>query len=485
MEVVFVASEMVPFATTGGLGDVIGSLPKEIAKLGYRVSVFLPKYKKITQKEFPLEPAGKAFDVPLGSELETVQLYSIHLKELTVYLVGHSEYFDREELYGTPMGDYPDNDRRFAFFQRAVTEGLKRLKIKPDVIHCHDWETGLIPVYLKTLYQGDPFFKRTKTVFTIHNLAYQGNFPPDSVPMTGLAWDEFRYERLEFYGKISFLKGGLVYSDVLTTVSQRYAQEIQSQGFGCGMEAVLVRRKDDLVGIVNGIDPKEWDPEHDPELEARFSGHNVSGKKMCKQALQREHHLKLDPKIPVFGFVGRLVDQKGLDLLIPAVDQMVRENWQLVILGMGDEEYHRALRVLQKRYPEHVGLGITYDTKMAKRIYSGSDLFLAPSRYEPGGIGPMIALRFGTIPLVRETGGLVDTVQEFNPKTGRGNGFIFPGYQTNDLLNTMRRAVQIYSDETLWAKLMRNAMECDFTWHASAQKYAALYERAERKSLKV
>lgn len=485
MEVVFVAAEMVPFVSTGGLGDVIGSLPKEIAKLGHRVSVFLPKYKKVAQRGFVLESIGENIHVPIGSEIETAQVFFLKYGDLRVFFIAHSEFFERDELYGTPMGDYPDNDRRFTFFQRAVVEALKRLKIKPDIIHCHDWQSGLIPVYLKSLYRGDPFFKRTRTVFTIHNLAYQGNFPPDSVPLTGLSWDEFRFERLEFYGKISFLKGGLVYADGLTTVSERYSQEIQTQGFGCGLEAVLAGRRQDLVGIINGIDPSDWDPERDPGIEATFGARDLSGKKICKQALQKENHLALDPKIPVFGFIGRLVDQKGLDILIPVVEKLARENWQLILLGTGDEEYHRALRAFKNKYPEHLGLEITFDPKLAKKIYAGSDLFLVPSRYEPGGLGPMISLRFGTIPIVRETGGLVDTVQEFNPKTGQGNGFVFSGYHASDLLATMRRAVQVYRNEKLWAKLMSNGMECDFSWSVSARCYAALYERVERKSIKV
>ncbi|MBI4367946.1 MAG: glycogen synthase, partial [Candidatus Omnitrophica bacterium] len=327
MEVVFVSSEMVPFATTGGLGDVIGSLPREIAKLGHRVSVFLPKYKKVTRKSFDLETIAEKIHVPIGTEAETASVLTCRFHEVKVFFIAHSEYFERDELYGTPMGDYPDNDRRFAFFQRAVIEALKRLKVKPDVIHCHDWETGLIPVYLKTLYRGDPFFKKTKTVFTIHNLAYQGNFPPDSVPITGLSWDEFRLERLEFYGKISFLKGGLVYADALTTVSRRYAEEIQTPDFGCGLDAVLAGRKEDLVGIVNGINPDDWNPENDPDLTAHFSARNFAGKRACKETLQKENHLTADPEIPLFGFVGRLVDQKGLDLLVPAVEEMAKANW--------------------------------------------------------------------------------------------------------------------------------------------------------------
>ena len=485
MEVIFVASEMVPFATTGGLGDVLGSLPREIAKLGHRVSVFLPKYKKISQKKLTLDLVGKDIQVPLGSEMESANIFSYRSNELNVYFIEHSEYFDRDELYGTPMGDYPDNDRRFTFFDRAVIESLKKLKIKPDVIHCHDWQTGLIPVYLKTLYQADPFFKKTKTVFTIHNLAYQGNFPPDSVPITGLSWDEFKFDRLEFYGKISFLKGGLIYSDVLTTVSERYAQEIQSPGFGCGLEAVLARRKNSLFGIMNGINPEEWNPEKDLMIEAHFSAKNLNGKKTCKDALQKENHLKVDSEIPVFGFIGRLVDQKGLDILVPAVEEMAKQNWQLVVLGTGDEEFHKTLRVLHKRHPEHVGLNITFDFKMAKRIYSGCDFFLTPSRFEPCGLGPMFALRFGTIPIVRETGGLADSIHEFNPKTGEGNGFIFPGYKTEDLLVAMKRAVHIFRDSKLMPKLIKNAMACDFSWETSAKRYVQLYEKAERKSLQV
>ncbi len=485
MEVVFVASEMVPFATTGGLGDVIGSLPREIAKLGHRVSVFLPKYKKISQRGFALEVIAEEISVPIGSEVETAAIFSCKFNEAKVFFIAHPEYFDRDELYGTPIGDYPDNDRRFTFFQRGVIEGLKRLKIKPDIVHCHDWQTGLIPVYLKTLYQGDPFFKKTKTLFTIHNLAYQGNFPPDSVPITGLSWDEFRLERLEFYSKVSFLKGGLVYSDVLTTVSQRYAEEIQTRGFGCGMEAVLARRKEDLFGIPNGINPSEWEPEKDPELKANFSVRNLEGKKICKEALQKESHLKINSEIPLFAFVGRLVDQKGLDILVPAVEEMAKENWQLIVLGTGEEEYHKMLKILQKRHPEHLGLNITFDDKMAKRIYAGADIFLTPSRYEPCGLGPMFSLRFGTVPIVRETGGLVDTVHEFNPKTGEGNGFIFSGYQTEDLLVVMHRAVEIYRNQKLWTKLVKNGMACDFSWTQSARRYVALYERAEKKPLKV
>lgn len=476
---------MAPFAQTGGLGDILGSLPKEIAKLGHRVSVFIPKYRKITPGRFSLEPVLDAVHIPMSAEVETARVYSCRFEDVSVFFIDHAEYFDREELYGTPMGDYPDNDRRFTFFQRAVLEALKRLKIKPDIIHGHDWQTGLVPVYLKTLYQGDPFFKKTKSVFTIHNLAYQGNFPPDSLSMTGFSWNEFRFDRLEFYGKISFLKGGLVYSDVLTTVSERYAKEIQTKEMGSGLDGVLNQRKNDLVGIVNGIDPKEWNPETDSEIKANFSERDLRNKGICKAALAKEHHLVQDPGVPLFGFIGRFVDQKGLDILIPVLESVARENWHVVLLGMGEEKYHKHLRELAARYPEFLGLNITFNSRLAKQIYAGSDILLMPSRFEPCGLGQMISFRFGTVPLVRETGGLADTVSEFNPKTAKGNGFVFSRYDPDELLQTMRRAAALYQNKEAWTKLMKNGMACDFSWEASAREYVALYGRVERKPLQV
>lgn len=485
MNIVFVASEMAPFAKTGGLADVLGVLPEEVVRLGHRVSVFLPLYKKIKRQDFKLSCVIEDYPVPVGSEIENASIFSCQHGQATVYFIEHSGYFERDELYGTPLGDYPDNDQRFTFFQRAVVEGLKRLKQEADVFHCHDWQTGLIPVYLKTLYRGDPFYKKTKTLFTIHNLAYQGNFPPDSLPLTGISWDEFRYQRLEFYGKVSFLKGGLVYSDGLTTVSSRYAEEIQKPEFGCGMDSVLSYRKENLYGIVNGIDPNEWDPSKDPDIEANFSARDFKKKQACKKALQKENRLTPGSDIPVFGFVGRLADQKGLDILSPIVEEMVKEGWQIVLLGTGDDKYHQLLRDLGKHYPKNLGINITFDNKMAKRIYAGCDFFLMPSRYEPCGLGQMIALRFGTVPVVRATGGLVDTVKDFDPLTGKGNGFTFTGYQSKDLLETMRRAVRTYQNTEAWSRLVENGMACDFSWATSARRYVELYERVEKKHVKV
>ena len=485
MEIVFVASEMAPFAKTGGLADVIGSLPRELVKRGHRVSVFLPKYKNITRKGFPLKQAVKAIEIPVGFETEAGSVWTCPFNGVTVYFVDRADYFDRDELYGTPAGDYPDNDRRFTFFQRLVLEALKRLNLKPDVIHCHDWQTGLIPAYLKTLYRSDSFFKKTKTIFTVHNLSYQGNFPPDSMSLTGLSFDEFRYERLEFYGKVSFIKGGLIYSDLVTTVSERYAKEIQTQEMGCGLEGTLATRKDDLFGVVNGIHSEDWDPARDAEVPVHFNSRDLVGKKACKKALQQENRISQESDRPLFAFIGRLIPQKGIDLVIQVVEDMVAQNWQLVLLGTGLEEYHKALRIFGKRHPKHIGLNITFDLKMAKRIYAGADMLLMPSHFEPCGLGQMIALRYGTVPVVRATGGLYDTIQEFNPKSGKGNGFRFSGYSAKELFETMNQAVDVFRDARLWAKLMRNGMACDCSWRHSAKRYEAWYERTERKPLNV
>ena len=478
MRIVFAAPEMVPFAKTGGLADVVGTLPKEIQALGQEVICFLPKYKKVDVNRWPLKEEIARLQIPVGSEMETGRVFRFNDPSgVQIFFIDQPEYFSRDELYGTPLGDYPDNDRRFIFFERGVLETLRKLSLAPDVIHCHDWQTGLLATYLKTLYAKDPVFSKTKSVFTIHNLAYQGNFPPDSLALTGLAWEEFRMERLEFYGKVSFLKAGLVYSDVLTTVSPRYAEEIQTKEYGCGMEGVLRARREDLVGIVNGIDPAEWNPETDRDLPAHFSARKLEGKAVCKATLQKENHFRVDARIPLLGIITRLADQKGLDILAPAVEGFMKRGVQLVLLGTGEEKYHQIFQELAKRYPTQLGAHILFDAKMAKRIYAGSDIFLMPSRYEPCGLGQLISFRFGTVPLVRETGGLADTVQDFDSKTGKGTGFVFKDYTTPVLLRTLDRALAALRDEEVWSKLVKNVMKCNFSWAASAKKYVKLYEK--------
>ncbi len=483
MKIVFAVSEMEPFAKTGGLADVIGSLSGEIKALGHDVVAFLPRYKNIDRRH-GLQTVLENLEVQLGSERIKGTVYSVTAKNgVVVYFIDQPDFFNRDAYYGNSLGDYPDNDRRFAFFQRAVLESLKRIPFKPDVIHCHDWQTGLIPVFLKTLYAQDPFFAKTKSVFTIHNLAYQGNFPPDSLPMTGLGWEHFRMERLEFYGKFSFMKGGILDSDSVTTVSERYAQEVQSKEFGCGMEGVLSRRRENFHGVLNGIDLKEWNPATDTEIYEKFDAKKIDKKHANKAALQKENGLTADPEAPLFCVVSRLVEQKGIDILVPAIEALGNSGYQFIVLGTGEEKYHHALRDLAKRNKGRISVHITFDAKMAKKMYAGSDMILLPSYYEPCGLAQMIGLRFGTIPVVRFTGGLADTIQEFDPKTGKGNGFIFKDYKPDALRECIERAVAVYQSPKAWSDLMQNAMAADFSWGASARKYEHIYEVTKKKAL--
>jgi starch synthase len=486
MKIVFAASEMEPFAKTGGLADVIGSLSGEIKALGHEVIAFLPRYKNIDTHKKGLQTVLENLEVQVGSEKIKGTVFSFVAKNgVTVYFIDQPDFFNRDTYYGNASGDFPDNDRRFVFFQRAVLESLKRIPFKPDVIHCNDWQTGLIPVYLKTVYANDAFFSKTKSVFTIHNLAYQGNFPPDSLPMTGLGWEHFTMQRLEFYGKFSFLKGGIIDADSVTTVSERYAQEIQSKEFGCGLEGVLSRRREQLHGVLNGIDPKDWNPATDTEIYEKFDAKKIEKKLANKTALQKENNLSADPKAPLFGVVSRLVEQKGLDILIPAMEALSGSGCQFIVLGTGEEKYHHALRDLAKRNKGKFSVHITFDAKFAKKMYAGCDMVLLPSYYEPCGLAQMIGLRFGTIPVVRYTGGLADTIQEFDPKTGKGNGFVFKEYKADALRVAIERSVEVYKNTKQWQALMENAMACDFSWGASARKYEHIYEITKKRTLSV
>lgn len=477
---------MAPFAKTGGLGDVVGSLAGAVRALGHDVSVFLPRYRSVDIEKWQLETAIDYFELIVGNQLEATRVFLKKLEDgVKVYFVEHPDYFVREELYGTLVGDYQDNDRRFTYFQRAALKAAEKLKLAPDIVHCHDWQTGLVPVYLKTPEISSAALRKARSVFTIHNLAYQGNFPPDSFPATGLGWDFYKSDLLEFYGKFSFLKGGLVFADAVTTVSERYSREIQTKELGCGMEGVLAARKDSVTGIINGIDPKDWDPATDPDIDVKYDLKDLSGKKLNKAALQKEHNFKVDPSIPLLGFVARLVDQKGLDILVPVLEQLSeQQDVQMVLLGTGEDQYHQVLRDLAKKNKKWFGVHILFDPKMAKRIYAGSDMMLIPSHYEPCGLGQIIGLRFGAIPVVRATGGLADTIQNFEPASQKGNGFLFEDYTSEALHTVLLRAVKIFKQEKLWKALTKNAMESDFSWEASAKKYEKLYGSIKRRPFK-
>jgi starch synthase len=477
LKVLLVASEAVPFAKTGGLADVAGSLPGALMKAGCEVALVLPKYKSISPEKFKLSLEVKGMNVPMGMGDMTADILSTRLGSTpgTVYFIQNDRYFDREGFYGTGEGDYHDNAERFAFFSRALFEMLKSLRWYPDILHLNDWQTGLAAVYLKTLYKSDPRFASLRSLFTIHNMAYQGLFPKYILPMTGIGWEEFQHDKLEFYDQINYLKAGLVYADALSTVSESYAQEIKTEEYGHGLQGVLGTRASSLYGILNGIDYDEWNPATDKEIPAQYTLKNHEKKAASKKQLTAELKLPFKPNVPVIGLVSRLVDQKGLDLIAEIVESFLELDVQFVVLGTGDPRYHALFEGLRQRFPTKFAAALKFDGLVAKLVYAGSDMFLMPSRFEPCGLGQMIAMKYGTIPIVRKTGGLADTVENLSPEGRKGTGFTFEQYRSNELLFALRRAVEAYHQPKLWKELVQRAMKQDFSWDVSAGKYVGLY----------
>jgi starch synthase len=477
MHIAFAASECVPFSKTGGLADVVGALPKALAELGHQVSVFVPKYRQTKLNDHktlihsitvPYDDQYRFCSVLDGGVLNGVQFY----------FIDYPPFFDREALYGTSLGDYHDNAERFMLFSRAVIEASKILGV-PDVFHCHDWQSALIPVLLRSLYEDDPALRDVPTVFTIHNIGYQGLFPPDTLPLLMLPWDLFTLTKLEFYGKVNFLKGALVYSDYITTVSRKYALEIQTSEYGFGLEGVLRGRSGVVSGILNGVDYNEWNPDKDQFSVARFSPADLTGKALCKRDLLKEFSIDPESKLPVIGIVSRFAAQKGFDLISQIADRLAREEVIVVALGSGDKEYEDLFRRLNKQFPQKLALKVAYDNALAHKIEAGADMFLMPSRYEPCGLNQIYSLKYGTVPIVRATGGLDDTIENFDVSTGKGTGFKFHEYSGEALLDTIHRALQVYQDQKAWTQLMKNGMSRDFSWTASAREYVKVYERAQ------
>ncbi len=455
LKILFCSSEVVPFAKTGGLADVAGALPIALEAKGYEVKVALPKYKCVKQ-------TGKT--ARMGKDIE-------------VYLIENDSYFKRDELYGDQNGDYSDNLARFTFFCSQVLGLIKKENFVPDIIHCNDWQTGLIPAYLKIQLNHDPFFNKIKTVFTIHNLAYQGVFPEEEFVITGLDRKHFNMHELEFYGKLNLLKGGLIYSDLITTVSPTYAQEIQTWQFGCGLDGVLRERKKNLAGIINGLDYAAWDPAVDNEIFYKYTKDSLEAKAKNKQALQRELNLPVDKNVPILGIVTRLAQQKGLDILSDILEKIARLNLQFVLLGTGDAQYHKILEGIKQKQYKNFSINVRFDAVLARKIYAGSDMFLMPSHYEPCGLGQLISFRYGTIPIARKTGGLADTVTDYNHGQKTGNGFVFEKYASNELYRTIVRAIEAFEDKESWQALCRRVMQYNFSWDSSAEKYVQLYNR--------
>ncbi|MBI4588590.1 MAG: glycogen synthase GlgA [Candidatus Rokubacteria bacterium] len=478
MRILFISPEVEPFAKTGGLADVAGALPKALARLGHDVRVLMPKYRGVERLSGPLTPVIARLRVPIADRTaEGALLEGRMAASLPIYFLAQDHYYDRDGLYGTSDGDYWDNCERFVFFCRAAVEALRSLGWTPQVIHANDWQSALVSVYLETLYRDDPALAKIGTLFTIHNLAYQGVFWHYDMPMTGFGWDLFTPAGIEFYGKINFLKGGLVFSDLLTTVSRTYAREIQTAEFGCGLEGVLQERSRALHGVINGIDYEAWNPASDAAIPKGYTAEDLQGKSACKLALQEELGLVPEP-VPLLGMVTRLAEQKGLSLVLEALPALLAEGVQLALLGSGEPTIERAFSEATSEHRGRVAVRLGYDAALARRIYAGADCFLMPSRYEPCGLGQLISLRYGTVPLVRWTGGLVDTVKEFDSAKQAGTGFGFAPFSSEALLECVRRALGVYRQPALWTRLRRNAMAEDFSWEASAREYVSLYRKA-------
>lgn len=452
MKVAFVASEAIPYKKTGGLADVVGALPFYLNKLGIKTSVFLPRYKGIKGSLI----GNLQIDM---KEKHNVQVYT----EGNFYFIDYPKFFDRDGLYGTEKGDFSDNCERFTLFCKTVTQLIKRYGY--DIVHCHDWQTGLIPLYMK-LDNMD-----TKSIFTIHNLGYQGRFPSSKFPILGLPKEYFDPEGIEFYGDINFLKAGILYSDIVTTVSENYAREIQTSESGFGLDGVLNKRRNSLVGIINGIDYSLWNPENDSLIYQKYN--NFNGKQKNKARLTEE--CNIDCERPLIGMVTRIADQKGFDIIIKAFDDFIDMGFSFLVLGFGDEHYHNKLKTFESIYPDKVSVNIKFDNKLAHRIYAGCDFFLMPSQYEPCGLGQLISLKYGTVPIVRKTGGLADTITDFDPDTLSGNGFVFREHSSKDLLKALSKSYEIYCNKDVFKRLSEKCMDCNFSWEESAKKYKQLY----------
>ena len=514
MHIMFVASEVAPYSKTGGLADVCGALPKELAKLGCKTSIVTPLYKcardYFQHSTDRLNTTFETLSIPIGSEVKRAGVQTAKIKtsgeDVDVYFIEHEDYFGRDGIYNYQGVDYSDNCERFAFFSRAAFELIRSLRLEVDVLHANDWQTGLVPVYLDALYRstsrvgasgflepaprprvnfGDSsnLFDRIQSVITIHNLRHQGRFWRDAMELTGLDWSLFTYDKMEFYGQLNLLKAGVVFSDAITTVSPQYAKEIQTEAYGERLQGVLQSRANDLYGILNGIDVDEWDPEKDSYLPANFNSKNFKvGKAKCKESLQREANLPVDPDVPLLGFVSRLDPQKGLDLVADLVPTLVEEqNIQLVALGSGDRTLAERFNLLKRRYPRNVAVFNGFSVELSHRIEAGIDIFLMPSRFEPCGLNQMYSLRYGSLPIVRDVGGLHDTVvnaSDENIANGTANGFLFYWSEAEDLKKAVDWALHCYRDRKKdWYNMMRAAMSSDLSWTNSARQYKALYEK--------
>src|SRR5437867_859224 len=484
--VLIIGSEAVPFAKTGGLADVLGALPMALARLGWLVTLALPRYRDVDAGTLV-----ERFPVTLGGFTADVGFFEAPLADgARALLVDCPELYDRDGLYGVGNADYPDNPRRFAMLVRAALEFAARRGAGPAIVHAHDWQAALAPVYLKTLYAAHPIVGGTPSVLTIHNLAYQGVFEADWLPRLDLPWDLFIIDQLEFWGRISLLKGGINNAEIITTVSPNYAEEMQTPEFGSGFDGILRRRSADLVGILNGIDTEVWNPSTDPYLPTPFSADNLEGKAASKREVLARYGLPADEATlarPLVGMVSRMVDQKGFDLIASIADELPRLDASFVVLGTGEPRYQDLWTRLAVEHPDRMGARIGFDEALAHLIEAGADIFLMPSRFEPCGLNQMYSLRYGTIPVVRAVGGLADTVQDYAPATPKrregGTGFVFRNYSGSTLVETLRRALALFADRRRWRARQLAATRQDHSWDRSAREYVKIYERAVKQAM--
>lgn len=480
LKILMMAAEMVPFAKTGGLADVVGALPKALKAQGHDVRVAMPRYGRIVRERFGMQEALPAYDVALDDQTQTITMLEAGVTSaggtVPVYMIDSADYFNRDGIYM-----YEDDADRFILFCRATLEGIKLLDWKPDIIHCHDWHTAIVPNWLKTIYRDDPFYQTTACVYTVHNLAYQGIFGHRVLEIAGV--DEFGFiahpDMPHLNDVVDFMGRGIYYADIVNTVSETYAEEILTPEYGEGLDPLLRDRRDRLYGVLNGIDVEYNNPANDAYIAANYTSGNISGKAACKLDLQREAGLPQNQGVPIVGAISRLADQKGFDLIESVIEPLLRNHdVQVIILGTGDQRYHERFNEIHARFPKRLKAFLTFNASLAQKIYAGSDMFLMPSRFEPCGLGQMIALRYGSIPIVRATGGLADTVRDFDPTTGEGNGFSFKPYDSMALYAAIVRAIENYRYRNTWQQLTIRAMSADHSWEASGRKYIDLYRRA-------
>ncbi|MGH2507849.1 MAG: glycogen synthase [Ktedonobacteraceae bacterium] len=475
LKIYILAAEIVPFAKAGGMADVVGALPKALKALGHDVRLVMPRYGQVKPERFQLQPLLDTIPVKIGFYQEQVRIFLGTIDtDIPVYLIDAPRYFERENIYG-----YTDDGERFILFCQAALEAVRALGWSPDIIHCNDWQTGIVPNWMQTLYHDDPFFAQAATVYTIHNLAYQGIFGRRILEVAGVAAGGFLYPQIvELANVVDIMGRGILFADVITTVSERYAQEILTPTFGEKLDHLLRSRQDRLFGILNGIDYQELDPATDHSIHTRFDAQSLEKRAENKQALQERAHLPIKPDIPLLAMISRLTDSKGFDLIAQIIQPLLAQGVQIVVLGIGDQHYHELFQSLATCVPEQVAIFLTFNADLAQAIYAGCDMFLMPSRFEPCGLGQLIAMRYGGVPVVRSVGGLANTVEEYNPHTGSGNGFTFRNYDPGEFLAALGRAIELYHFKDAWRVLQQRCMAADHSWQASARRYVEVYHQA-------